>query len=116
VTLHHRTDFAASMIDGRTVMEVDPKGRSAQEVTALWTYISERLERNFRRTVFAVPAQPAPVIGSAQRCRLRPPRQRFVKEEPDDRTSCFRFADAKPSCPQRRRASRDAPAACADFL
>ena len=24
VTLHHRTDFAASMIDGRTVMEVDP--------------------------------------------------------------------------------------------
>ena len=30
VTLHHRTDFAASMIDGRTVMEVDPKGRSAQ--------------------------------------------------------------------------------------
>ena len=30
VTLHHRTDFAASMIDGRTVMEVDPNGRSAQ--------------------------------------------------------------------------------------
>ena len=30
VTLHHRTDFAASMIDGRTVMEVDPKGRSAK--------------------------------------------------------------------------------------
>ena len=25
VTLHHRTDFAASMIDGRTVMEVDPQ-------------------------------------------------------------------------------------------
>ena len=32
VTLHHRTDFAASMIDGRTVMEVDPNGRSAKEV------------------------------------------------------------------------------------
>ena len=32
VTLHHRTDFAASMIDGRTVMEVDPQGRSAKEV------------------------------------------------------------------------------------
>ena len=55
VTLHHRTDFAASMIDGRTVMEVDPKGRSAGEVTALWTYVSDRLERNFRRTVFTVP-------------------------------------------------------------
>ena len=57
ITLHHRTDFAASMIDGRTVMEIDPNGRSSQEVTALWHYISERLEKNFRRTVFAAPAQ-----------------------------------------------------------
>lgn len=55
VMLHHRTDFAASMIDGRTVMEVDPAGKSAQEVEQLWTYVSERLEKNFRRTVFAVP-------------------------------------------------------------
>ena len=55
VTIHQRTDFAASMIDGRTVMEVDPKGRSAQEVTGLWEYISDRLEKNFRRTVFSVP-------------------------------------------------------------
>lgn len=43
--LHHRTDFAASMIDGRTVMEVSPSGKSSQEVTALWGYLSERLER-----------------------------------------------------------------------
>ncbi len=56
ITIHHRTDFAASMIDGRTVMELDPQGRSAKEVEALWAYISDRLERNFRRTVFAVPA------------------------------------------------------------
>jgi len=55
ITLHHRTDLAASMIDGRTVMEVDPTGKSATEVAALWTYVSERLEKNFRRTVFAVP-------------------------------------------------------------
>ena len=55
VTIHQRTDFAASMIDGRTVMEVDPKSRSAQEVEALWTYMADRLEKNFRRTVFAVP-------------------------------------------------------------
>jgi len=53
VTLHHRTDFASSMIDGRTVMEIDPKGRSAAEVAALWSYVSDRLEKNFRRTVFA---------------------------------------------------------------
>ena len=58
ITIHHRTDFAASMIDGRTVMEVDPNGRSAQEVTLLWDYISDRLEKNFRRTVFAAPSAP----------------------------------------------------------
>jgi chromosome partitioning protein len=63
VTLHHRTDFAASMIDGRTVMEVDPNGRSSQEVTALWNYISDRLEKNFRRTVFAAPTAVSPVAG-----------------------------------------------------
>ncbi len=60
VTLHHRTDYAASMIDGRTVMEVDPTGRSAQEVTELWSYISDRLEKNFRRTVFSSPAAANP--------------------------------------------------------
>lgn len=65
VVMHQRTDFAASMIDGRTVMEVDPAGRSAAEVAALWTYVSERLEKNFRRTVFAVPQ--APVAGSVAR-------------------------------------------------
>jgi chromosome partitioning protein len=56
VTIHHRTDFAASMIDGRTVMEIDPNGRSAGEVVTLWSYINDRLEKNFRRTVFTAPA------------------------------------------------------------
>jgi chromosome partitioning protein len=56
VAQRHRTDFAASMIDGRTVMEVDPNGKSSGEVQALWSYISDRLEKNFRRTVFASPA------------------------------------------------------------
>ena len=64
VTLHHRTDFAASMIDGRTVMEVEPGGRSAKEVVELWEYIADRLEKNFRRTVFAAPGA-APGIGAA---------------------------------------------------
>ena len=45
VTVHHRTDFAASMIDGRTVMEIDPNGRSANEIVELWEYISDRLEK-----------------------------------------------------------------------
>lgn len=52
VTICHRTDFAASMIDGRTVMEIDPKGKSAAEVIELWAYLQDRLEKNFRRTVF----------------------------------------------------------------
>jgi chromosome partitioning protein len=57
VTLHHRTDYAASMIDGRTVMEVDPNSKSAKEVEELWDYIADRLEKNFRRTIFSAPQQ-----------------------------------------------------------
>lgn len=45
VTMHHRVDFAASMIDGRTVGEANPSGRSAGEVTQLWAYLDERLMR-----------------------------------------------------------------------
>ena len=39
VILYQRTDFAASMIDGRTVMETAPAGRSAQEIAELWKYV-----------------------------------------------------------------------------
>lgn len=46
VTIHHRTDFASSMIDGRTVMEVNPSSRSAAEITALWEYIATRLQKS----------------------------------------------------------------------
>jgi chromosome partitioning protein len=60
IMLHHRTDFAGSMIDGRTVMEVDAGSKSAAEVESLWAYVSDRLEKNFRRTVFAAPAAAAP--------------------------------------------------------
>jgi len=37
--LYQRTDFAASMIDGRTVMEAAPIGRSAQEIAELWKHV-----------------------------------------------------------------------------
>ena len=43
--IHHRTDFAASMIDGRTVMEIDGTCRSAVEVAQLWSYLGGRLQR-----------------------------------------------------------------------
>lgn len=51
ITIHNRTEFAASMIDGRTVMEVNPSGKSAAEIEQLWSYVSDRLDKNFRRTV-----------------------------------------------------------------
>ena len=54
VTVHNRTNFAASMIDGRTVMELAPRSKSSAEIEALWEYVYERLEQNFRRTVFSV--------------------------------------------------------------
>lgn len=38
--LHQRTDFAASMIDGRTVMEAAPASRSVREVADLWKAVS----------------------------------------------------------------------------
>ena len=43
--VHQRTNFAASMIDGRTVMEIPNAGRSAAEIVALWDYLSSRLMR-----------------------------------------------------------------------
>lgn len=43
--IHNRVDYAASMIDGRTVMEVKPDGQSAKEIAAVWAYIAEKLDR-----------------------------------------------------------------------
>ena len=51
-TVHQHPDFATSMIDGRTVMEVQPNSESAAEITKLWQYIFTRLkkmERNRRK-------------------------------------------------------------------
>jgi len=49
--IHQRTDFASSMIDGRTVMEVPRKTRSANEIGQLWAYLQQRLERGLGRPV-----------------------------------------------------------------
>lgn len=49
--IHQRVDFAASMIDGRTVMELSDTSRSSQEITKLWDYLENRLERNMRPAV-----------------------------------------------------------------
>ena len=43
--VHQRVDFAASMVDGRTVMEIpgDSHSRSSEEIARLWSYVDERL-------------------------------------------------------------------------
>ena len=41
----HRQDFAASMIDGRTAGELNPKSRSAEEISELWDYLKRQLSR-----------------------------------------------------------------------
>lgn len=60
VIIHHRTGFAASMIDGRTVMEITGDVRSAAEITQLWDYIERRLNRDFRTLLPNELFSPAP--------------------------------------------------------
>ncbi len=53
VTIHHRLDFAASMVDGRTVGEVTAESASAKEIEKLWVYVQGPLgaaegRRDFR--------------------------------------------------------------------
>ncbi len=42
--VHQRVDFASSMIDGRTVMEVTASRRAVAEIERLWQYLAIRLD------------------------------------------------------------------------
>jgi len=44
--IHDRVDYAASMIDGRTVLEIDPRGRSAEEIKELWKFVKTRINES----------------------------------------------------------------------
>lgn len=44
--LYQRTDFASSMIDGRTAQEVDSNSKSAIEIKLLWNYVNTYLRNN----------------------------------------------------------------------
>ncbi len=44
--VHDRVDYAGSMIDGRTVMETEAKGRSALEMAELWIFVKTRLAKS----------------------------------------------------------------------
>lgn len=50
-TVHHRVDFANSMIDGRTVGELDANSNSAKEITDLWNYVNARLRKKVKENV-----------------------------------------------------------------
>lgn len=49
IVIHQRTNYASSMIDGRTVMEVGGKSRSPNEIADLWRYLKKRLQTKDRR-------------------------------------------------------------------
>lgn len=49
--VHQRTDFAASMIDGRTVMELRNGARSSREIELLWEYLERRLDKTAGQAV-----------------------------------------------------------------
>ena len=65
VTVHHRVNFASSMIDGRTVAEIDEESASAKEVSELWSYLADRISR---KHMVALPGgvekveQPTPAV------------------------------------------------------
>lgn len=44
--VHDRVDYAGSMIDGRTVQELDPKGRSAAEMAELWAFVKAQMAKS----------------------------------------------------------------------
>jgi chromosome partitioning protein len=44
--VHDRVDYAGSMIDGRTVQETDHRGRSAEEMAALWLFVKAQLAKS----------------------------------------------------------------------
>jgi chromosome partitioning protein len=65
--VHQRTSYAASMIDGRTVMELPGETRAGAEIAALWDYVGARLRGEFRTILTAAPqpAVPKAVFGRA---------------------------------------------------
>jgi chromosome partitioning protein len=48
VIVHQRIDFAASMVDGHTAGEVNPRSRSADEIVNLWKYVDTQLRHSRR--------------------------------------------------------------------
>ncbi len=94
VAIHHRVDFVASMIDGRTAGEVVPSSQSAREISDLWAYVQDKLSRivrdpsllpDIRPTHLAIsPLQDTPQIDD-ERVQLMPEMPPKIYEGQDRR-------------------------------
>jgi len=63
--IHQRIDFAASMIDGRTVMELSGRSRSRQEVGELWDFLNRRLNGSMLKPMQSTrPVKTSPVAAA----------------------------------------------------
>lgn len=134
ITVHHRTDFATCMIDGRTVMEAKPGSRSAREVIGLWEYLHARLLDEVVEMPFhvhdaavsdgtgqiapskaAAPARPAPALNQTHPREMpsaaAPAGQAPVVRLDDEAT--FRAMEAVDDAARHRRAPEDVPPSAA---
>ncbi|MBB4287098.1 ParA family protein [Roseospira goensis] len=81
VTVQNRVDYAASMSDGRTVMEVNADGPSAAEMLALWDYLQDRLDRAARQAEPAGPRHGAAFSDFVRESYQPPPRAAVLAQQ-----------------------------------
>jgi chromosome partitioning protein len=116
VTIHHRVDFAASMIDGRTVGEVVPNSQSAKEISELWLYIQEKLSRIVRDPSLLPDIRPEHLSINALLASgvegavdvLPPALEQAIYDGPDRRLGIERRALIEPRLSERRAFGRRA--------
>jgi chromosome partitioning protein len=101
--LNHRVDFAASMIDGRTVGEVVPKSASAREVQDLWIYVQDRLCRIMQDPFLVPEHRPASLSINA----LMPLDETNAADEAANDAPEFVVSPAPASEPVERRIGMD---------
>jgi chromosome partitioning protein len=109
ITIHHRVDFAASMVDGRTVCEAVPSSASAREIRDLWTYLQDRLSRAVQDSRLRPDIKPdfalTPLLSAAEEIGFDAPPLVATPDYfgPDRRIPADRRAKAEPyPGPERR--------------
>ena len=107
ITIHHRVDFAASMIDGRTVGEAAPGSASAREIRDLWLYLQDKLSRAVHDPLLLPEIKPdfavTSLLESAEEAVLEAPPIVVGYEGPERRLAPDRRLGAEPYRGQERR-------------